>query len=1728
MKLWWKSSIVLLAILIAMPVFAQKWPMPGKVTEPVVKCVGCGGAIEGLPTAAYDDPLIDHVGRFVDSTTTRNIQNTGIRTVRARKIRVSPDGQRLYVQLGEAVGGYNLNKFFSTSVKAPMVSVSSLPTGQSFQQRPGMEKATMVDSLWYSESPDSGWSTYLVDSQRNLYDFDADDRGYVYVTSIYFGWGIAKDNGGGAHMGYVTQLQNSGLDNHYNVFVMKSGAKYYAVVSDGVQESAVYDVTTPASPSRLALRNGANYGILRWTKDDTSKRVAVTTKDGYLRIYDYQTFVNGGGPLYERAAPAGKSFTAISFDESGRVWAGESAGSGAGSGNLYRFTPSGGTFVEASFDIYGVGQSSTYKFTVETLHAGAGYVAALGFTPTGKDLALMKVDGGTPHRLDTKEFVNKYYYRAPAGHASPIITWMESEGVAIIESGSKTYLMIGAGSLGDVYEIEGGDSISAAVVSGSNFGTPNPNAQSTEPGPYYGDILRFKATTSSPGATWTIDWDFDNLDSGNANNASSALNETVIHQFTGLNTANKIQQARAVRAEVTTDRSISDEVQVALKLPKARILVPGRATAMTTENKVAFEAVAGEEFLDASDGVVEGHAANWVIDGVTVPKAPDEGISVGGLGPHTVALKASYGKYNPVTYAVTQPYDATVSSINYTVRPFLATIRPMTSSGTDFVFNADARFSSNPAFLNAATWVVTWSVQNGTNASPVGVEAVGDPAVGVIPQFTVPKANVQNGTIVKLQISVPTTAVPDAAFATYTTQLVLNVPDPTIQATGCTNALEPCTLTAASLSGAPTANWSLDWSIKKGTTTVKTGTTNPITFTPADAGTYTVTLTEKLFNKLATKTLTVAAQLCGPPPATHQAEISTDCGTNCQANTAITFDSNLNGYTVQPCDQLIWVWGDNTTNGSGASATHTYATNKTYNVKFTVKNTSGEQSWTKNVTIGGGGNPDPICTLPVGINFTYAGNLGCKPGTACKTGESVRFTALRGGLGLQSCDNTRWTIDGEEITTKSPSRTFTTTGAHQVSVVVWNTVGESAPSAQTLTIVPGNEPCSGSVPAEALGMEYEGPESGCASGLSTPCSVTENVQFRPTAFGYTFQTCDKFEWNFGDSTPVSALKQPTHRFNVQKNSYRVTLKVSNTSNPSGVTTFVDVPFAVVDVKPLPVLAFRGFPTTGSKGVAVSFTVDSNIPATGWTWNFAGTDNNTQTSVVGTSNTLSHTFANSGTFTVTVRARNAESPAGAQTAVALGTIVISDIPEFAYLLPVVARGPGNNGSSWRTDVQVYNPDPNVSATNQLEMTATLNGMTQTLRIADSTYIYEDFVKVFTQGTASGPVVIRTRAKFAPQIWTRTYTQTDSGTFGQFIPAIRLDAAGGGSAIGEGKYYIPGLRNDDAYRTNLGFVNPNGQPVNALVKVLDDQRLELGRFNVSLQSFQLDQFPITHPQKGLASLPTDRAFSLEIEVPAGQWLIAYASFIASSSNDPIYLQAVRASEIAAADFRESVIPGVGHVGDWRSDVTIYNPDAQSIVVDLAYHDQTGTKVGEAKSVVVRPGEFLQYADLLKQGVFGTVPDSLGMLRVSVPSTIPNVPQFPIMYARTYNDNGSGRTYGQGIMGFAAARANVKPNKPALVPGIRNNSKYYTNFGATNVSSTTAVVTVYMLDSITGVQTAIQQHTIAPNQSVVARVELGTREQASLKVEVTGGNVWAFCSMVDKGTFDPEYVPATPLMP
>jgi PKD repeat protein len=1748
----WNSVVAAVVVLLLVPVaVAQKHPLPKSTANPPVICTGCPGtnlhgqSNDGLPTASFALPIAAHVGRTVDSSSTADYQHIGFRTARARMIRIAPSRggsapPRVYIGIGEAVAAYSLSKFFSTTLPGGTVAVNTLTTGSTITgvNRNPLERIAPLDAFIYPEAKSltndiSGWTLEFGDGQQRLGDFDFDDRGYIYAAYINFGWGIVKDSGetGGGHFPHpVKQIKDdsSGVTPRI-ILTIKTGGRYYAIVSaEGSRSLAVYDVTNPASPGPPVVRNGSQWGIRAWAKEESSGRVAIIDYDWGVSIYSDAAFVSGGTPIVTYKPATAKAFGAIDFDDSGNLWMAESAKDGVtlGQNALYRATPTGGTYTVQTFNPYGPG-----NFTPSHYHgidAAAGFVVVGGRGDRDGSAALeariLKIENGTPRLLDDGNFFRRYYHSSLPGMAMsqtlPQYTTLH-RGLKIFKHGTKTYLFYHVHGMGDVYELQGSDSVGVTMKT-SSFGTVNPYSKPTQPGPFIGDRVAFTATSSTPGANFRLLWDFGNPEAGILNLANSDLGEEVLHQYTGLNTAAKVTAPRQVKATSTTDSDVSGSLALTLKLPAARVGATGSATPLSAT--ASIDVVAGDFFNDASDGSVESHFATWTIDGIPTAALPNVEVPVGAIGPHTLSFKASYGTYDTTSLSGNALYEVGINSISYTVRPFMVSLKPPVKSGTNIVFSADGRKTSDTSILSATQWTVTWTV-NGV-AQPVQTANV-----GTVPSLTLPQSSIGSGTIIGVEVAVDPAGLGEIAanYASHSASTTLSPPDPVIEVSGCTNVGSPCTVTAKSASSANMSDWTYLWTIRNSAgTTVQTGTAASLALSIVSSGTYTVNLTatKSVFDVAAPqRTVTLAAPLCGPPPPQSSLAISASCTSNCPVGQPIHFSASVFGASLQSCDVVTWTFGDNSASKSGSDVSHTYSGSGTFTVRMTISNSSGSPSVsaTQTVSVGTG----TTCTPPSSITITYSGNKGCGPGVACKTDEAVTFIARKSGANLQTCDLTSWNFgNGVTSTTKTPTYTYNSTGNFTVSVSVSNTLG-TAQGSTGVAVVPDTTTCSGSPATSNLTIAYYGQTSGCSGTNSVLCKANETIEFYASSFGYSFQSCDRFEWNFGDGSPLKSDKDPTHIFPGTATSFNVRMRVYNSTNMTGATVSQNVAFeASVPVQPIPILTYTGFPTRGTKGMAVNFRADSNIDdTTGWVWDFGdGTAPNTsQSAVVGKTSTIAHTFASTGTYVVTASARNSKDAVTAPKGLVTASITIDETPEYRYLL-VAGHISGQNNTAWRTDVQIYNPDPNVSATNPLRLTADFRGTQKTLEIANSTHIYQDFMSELVSGDANGPVIITARTQQAPQIWTRTYNQTESGTFGQFIPAIRLDAGGGG-AIGEGKYYLAGLRQDNRFRTNLGFVNPTSQAITAIVSVFDDSRFQVGQFNVQLPPFQMDQFPVTSP-KGVPTLSPNRPFSLEVEVPQGQWLVAYASFIDNQSDDPVFLQAIRESELAHADYRYSVIPGVGHVGDWRSDVTIFNPASQTIAVDLAYHDQTGAKVAGAQNVVIRGGEFVQYTDILRQGVFGgELPDSLGVLRVTVPGTL-LTNRFPMTFARTYNDNGSGRTFGQGIAGFAIDRPNVRPGKPALVPGIRSNAGYYTNFGLINVSHVDVVATVKVLDPVSGAESTIFQQTLSPYQSVVGPVNVtGT---ASLKIESVGGNVWGFASIIDRGTLDPEYVPATPLAP
>jgi hypothetical protein len=455
-------SALLVCLLAAGHAAAQLYVFPGRKSASPTNCTGCTGTNANLPTWQYERPLFAHAGRYVDSTTTGNIQDLGMRTVRARQIRVNEDRNRIYVALGEAIGAYTLDTWFATHLRRPMGTMSDLQTtGARISGRaPGpLEKVSVPQQFFYAEmNSSSGWITGFQDAQEILTDFDVDDRGNVYIGTHYFGWGISYDDGfaNGSHISY--RFQEQPAIRPVTVFAFKRNSTYYAVISEIVRSAGayvLYDVTNPEVPKNPILRNKTGkvqddkYGITAVAKYPAGERLGFINTDGHVRIYSYEGFVKDEAPLADYTPASGKRFSSVAFDDDGRLWIAESSEQ-IETNVLHRATPNGNLYTKQTFDVFGG------VFSPDHLDVSTGYLAVGGRSMldgvNGGDMRIFRIVNGSLVLMDDGGFFRRYYHLAPAGYADPgIYTAMHS--FRLVEQGGKTFLVYSARGLGDVYEL---------------------------------------------------------------------------------------------------------------------------------------------------------------------------------------------------------------------------------------------------------------------------------------------------------------------------------------------------------------------------------------------------------------------------------------------------------------------------------------------------------------------------------------------------------------------------------------------------------------------------------------------------------------------------------------------------------------------------------------------------------------------------------------------------------------------------------------------------------------------------------------------------------------------------------------------------------------------------------------------------------------------------------------------------------------------------------------------------------------------------------------------------------------------------------------------------------------------------------------------------------------------------------------------------------------------------
>lgn len=370
--------------------------------------------------------------------------------------------------------------------------------------------------------------------------------------------------------------------------------------------------------------------------------------------------------------------------------------------------------------------------------------------------------------------------------------------------------------------------------------------------------------------------------------------------------------------------------------------------------------------------------------------------------------------------------------------------------------------------------------------------------------------------------------------------------------------------------------------------------------------------------------------------------------------------------------------------------------------------------------------------------------------------------------------------------------------------------------------------------------------------------------------------------------------------------------------------------------------------------------------------------------------------------------------------------------------------------------------------------------------------------------------------------RTYSVTSLGTFGQFIPALPLANFLAKSDVS--KISLQQVSQSNAsggFRTNLGFVEGSGQPVDFVATLFDDGGAKLAERAYSLKPFESQQIRLdSFFNVNGVTLPNVADARVEVKVTSDTGHVtAYASVLDNTTTDPLLVFPADPSKISASRF---VVPGVAEFtssfSNFHTDMRIYNGGSSAVDVTLAF---TGASV-PSKVRTIAAG-----ATLAIDNVLPALWNITG--GGSVVATTATDSQL-VVTARTFSrDAATGGTFGQFIPGVTSADAVGNGDRALQIVQLEESPAFRTNLGMVEVTGNAANVELlaYTPDSKVAARTVVplgagqylQQSQIFKslgfsnvyNGRITARVTSGT------------GRVAAYGSVIDNRTTDPTYVPS-----
>jgi len=459
---------------------------------------------------------------------------------------------------------------------------------------------------------------------------------------------------------------------------------------------------------------------------------------------------------------------------------------------------------------------------------------------------------------------------------------------------------------------------------------------------------------------------------------------------------------------------------------------------------------------------------------------------------------------------------------------------------------------------------------------------------------------------------------------------------------------------------------------------------------------------------------------------------------------------------------------------------------------------------------------------------------------------------------------------------------------------------------------------------------------------------------------------------------------------------------------------------------------------------------------------------------------------------------------------------------SFAVPAAAGGvEGANGTYWVTDGNIINPSSEEAG---IIIQFTPDGHPEETMTAGPAILpgrtavrFDNMVEELFGMHELGGMWIDSSIPI--MVNTRTFNQSDEGTFGQAIGGVsRQDILG----EGDGSLYLVGLTQNQNFRTNLLLQEVSGHQATAVISI----------HNRSGQGIGTDS-EITVPagsrwQKNLSALgitSLDGGYA-EVSVRGSGKLVVLGSKVDQRSGDATTIDPVHRTQMdfgakaggEAEHFLIAVVarsPGANN-SLWRSEVSILNSAEQPENIEIRYVPSAG-KLYKIM-VELNPGEVFATPDIIAN-YFADTGDGSGSLHIYSQGGM-------VVSSRTYNLLPTDATVGQSIPGLSSGDM-ARPGEVWLLDSLRDDPEYRCNLGFAEYEGNDAEVTVVLFDTSAMAErylgykvysvpafSKLQVNRVFENFGIEGDVPLAV---AYVSVSSDKGAVYSYASIVDNQVGD-----------